>query len=131
MIDQRDTRFASFFQAGFECSSHRRRDGVRLDLIRATSHDRHIASDYRQCAELGLRTLREPEAPAYAGLDGAGEPDDALRDRVSALLSPTPVSRDEIVRATGAPAALVFAALMELSLAGRAGLLAGGMVVKE
>src|SRR3954468_9499928 len=51
--------FASFFQGGFECSSHRRRDGVRLDLIRATSHDRHVASDYRQCAELGLRTLRD------------------------------------------------------------------------
>jgi hypothetical protein len=52
-------RFASFFQAGFECSSHRRRDGVRLDLIRATSHDRHVESDYRQCADLGLRTLRD------------------------------------------------------------------------
>lgn len=52
-------RFDSFFQAGFECSSHRRRDGVRLDLIRATSHDRHVASDYRQCADLGLRTLRD------------------------------------------------------------------------
>lgn len=51
--------FASFFQAGFECSSHRRKDGVRLDLIRATSHDRHVASDYRQCAELGLLTLRD------------------------------------------------------------------------
>jgi beta-glucosidase/6-phospho-beta-glucosidase/beta-galactosidase len=51
--------FASFFQAGFECSSHRRRDGVRLDLIRATSHDRHVESDYRQCAELGLMTLRD------------------------------------------------------------------------
>ena len=54
-----DRTFDSFFQAGFECSSHRRRDGVRLDLIRATSHDRHVASDYRQCAELGLRTLRD------------------------------------------------------------------------
>ena len=51
--------FASFFQAGFECSSHRRRDGVRLDLIRATSHDRHVKSDYRQCADLGFRTLRD------------------------------------------------------------------------
>jgi len=59
MIDQSNTPFASFFQAGFECSSHRRRDGVRLDLIRATSHDRHAASDYRQCAQLGLRTLRD------------------------------------------------------------------------
>ena len=55
----RESTFASFFQAGFECSSHRRRDGVRLDLIRATSHDRHVDSDYRQCAELGLLTLRD------------------------------------------------------------------------
>lgn len=59
MGTQAGQMFASFFQAGFECSSHRRRDGVRLDLIRATSHDRHVASDYRQCADLGLRTLRD------------------------------------------------------------------------
>jgi hypothetical protein len=59
MGNQNSQTFASFFQAGFECSSHRRRDGVRLDLIRATSHDRHVASDYRQCAELGLKTLRD------------------------------------------------------------------------
>ena len=59
MTAQPCSPFAGFFQAGFECSSHRRRDGVRLDLIRATSHDRHVASDYRQCAELGLQTLRD------------------------------------------------------------------------
>jgi predicted Rossmann fold nucleotide-binding protein DprA/Smf involved in DNA uptake len=52
----------------------------------------------------------------------------SLRERVAALLSPRPVSRDEIVRATGAPAPLVFAALVELSLAGRCELLPGGMV---
>jgi beta-glucosidase/6-phospho-beta-glucosidase/beta-galactosidase len=51
--------FASFFQAGFECSSHRRRDGVRLDLIRATGHDKHVRRDYRLCRELGFRTLRD------------------------------------------------------------------------
>ena len=51
--------FNSFFQAGFECSSHRRRDGVRLDLIRATGHDKHVEQDYRQCRELGFRTLRD------------------------------------------------------------------------
>lgn len=53
------SHFESFFQAGFECSSHRRKDGVRLDLIRATSHDRHALSDYRQCADMGLGTLRD------------------------------------------------------------------------
>jgi beta-glucosidase/6-phospho-beta-glucosidase/beta-galactosidase len=51
--------FDSFFMAGFECSSHRRRDGVRLDLIRATGHDRHVLNDYRQCRALGLTTLRD------------------------------------------------------------------------
>lgn len=51
--------FASFFQAGFECSSHRRRDGVRLDLIRATGHDKHVLQDYRLCKRLGFSTLRD------------------------------------------------------------------------
>jgi beta-glucosidase/6-phospho-beta-glucosidase/beta-galactosidase len=51
--------FDSFFMAGFECSSHRRRDGVRLDLIRATGHDRHALRDYRSCRDLGFRTLRD------------------------------------------------------------------------
>ncbi len=51
--------FDSFFQAGFECSSHRRRDGVRLDLIRATSHDRHVWQDYSLCKSLGFTTLRD------------------------------------------------------------------------
>jgi len=51
--------FDSFFMAGFECSSHRRRDGVRLDLIRATGHDRHALNDYRQCRDFGLLTLRD------------------------------------------------------------------------
>ena len=52
-------RFDSFFMAGFECSSHRRRDGVRLDLIKATGHDRHALRDYRLCKELGFDTLRD------------------------------------------------------------------------
>jgi len=77
------------------------------------------------------RSIRERERPTYgapasqAALDAAVE---ALRGEVEALLSPTPVSRDELVRATGAPAPAVFAALVELSLAGKAELLPGGMV---
>src|SRR5947207_12045444 len=51
--------FDSFFQAGFECSSHRRSDGVRLDLIKATGHDRHVLSDYGLCKRLGFGTLRD------------------------------------------------------------------------
>jgi beta-glucosidase/6-phospho-beta-glucosidase/beta-galactosidase len=59
MSDHDRKIFASFFQAGFECSSHRRRDGVRLDLIRATGHDKHVLQDYRLCRRLGLSTLRD------------------------------------------------------------------------
>jgi DNA processing protein len=56
-----------------------------------------------------------------------GEVDDAFLDRVAALLSPTPTPRDEIARALNAPMGQVAAALLELSLAGRAELLPGGL----
>jgi beta-glucosidase/6-phospho-beta-glucosidase/beta-galactosidase len=55
-----DIPFKSFYMAGFECSSHRRRsDGVRLDLIAATGHDRLVRDDYRSCARHGLLTVRD------------------------------------------------------------------------
>jgi hypothetical protein len=53
------TMFASFFLAGFECSSHRRTDGLRLDLIRSTGHEGCVLNDYCGCAELGLLTIRD------------------------------------------------------------------------
>ena len=74
-----------------------------------------------------LRTLREPPAdPPFAG--APEDVDMALLERVAALLSPTPTPRDEIARAVGAPIGTVAAALLELSLAGRATLLPGGLV---
>ena len=54
-----DFPLQSFFMAGFECSSHRRPDGVRLDLIAATGHDRLALEDYRSCSAFGLRTVRD------------------------------------------------------------------------
>ena len=51
--------FDSFFMGGFECSSHRRRGKVRLDLLTATRHDRIALSDYRQLSALGLKTFRD------------------------------------------------------------------------
>ncbi|MFL5297056.1 MAG: DNA-processing protein DprA [Phenylobacterium sp.] len=96
------------------------------DLIRQGAAVCEGAEDVLRALE-GLRGFREPERGGYAA-GPPGEPDDALRGAVAALLSPTPVSRDELVRATGAPAPLVFAALVELALAGRAELLPGGMV---
>lgn len=75
----------------------------------------------------GLRTLREPgnDHPYH------GAPDDvdaAVLEQVAALLSPTPTPRDELARALDLPIATVASALLELSLIGRATLLAGGLV---
>lgn len=52
---------------------------------------------------------------------------DAIREKVAGLLSPSPVSRDELTRQLGAAPQAVMAALIELELAGRAELLPGGM----
>jgi hypothetical protein len=51
--------FRSFFLGGFECSTHRRPCGRRLDLIAATGHDRHAASDYARLKAHGIHTARE------------------------------------------------------------------------
>src|SRR3712207_5462894 len=51
--------FGSFFLGGFECSSHRRPDGRRLDPIAAPGHDRHVREDYGQLARHGIRAARD------------------------------------------------------------------------
>jgi DNA processing protein len=53
---------------------------------------------------------------------------DALRSRVTGLLSPTPTAIDELARAAGAPASLVQIVLLELELAGRLERHGGSMV---
>jgi hypothetical protein len=49
----------SFFGGGFECSTHKRESGKRLDLIAATKHDQFALSDYCRLQEQGLRVARE------------------------------------------------------------------------
>ncbi len=52
--------FRSFFQGGFESSTHLRGcDGGRVDVIAATAHDAHAAEDYRTLAAHGILTLRD------------------------------------------------------------------------
>ncbi|KPW26022.1 beta-glucosidase [Pseudomonas cannabina] len=51
--------FNSFVMGGFECASHRRRDGVRLDLLHSTAHDRWAGEDYAAMAACGIRTVRD------------------------------------------------------------------------
>lgn len=50
--------FQSFFQAGFECSTQKLRNGKRLDLLQSTQHDRLGTRDYRRIHEFGIRTIR-------------------------------------------------------------------------
>jgi len=96
------------------------------DLIRQGAALCEGAEDVLRALET-RGALREPAPPPY-GAGGYDEPDTALIERVAALLSPTPTPRDELARDAGAPAPAVYAALMELAVAGRAELLPGGLV---
>jgi hypothetical protein len=51
--------FQSFFIGGFECSTHRRRDGVRLDLVNSTGHGRWAGEDFAAMTGMGIRTVRD------------------------------------------------------------------------
>lgn len=56
----RPSLFRSFFQGGFESSTHIRGcDRRRVDVIAATLHDRHAADDYRALAAHGILTVRD------------------------------------------------------------------------
>lgn len=50
--------FNSFFLGGIECSTHRLRNGKRLDVIAATQHDRYVEGDYLRLQAQGIRTIR-------------------------------------------------------------------------
>lgn len=54
-----DFLFRHFWMAGFECSSHRRPDGVRLDLLRATRHNRFARPDYQALLGMGFGAVRD------------------------------------------------------------------------
>ncbi|WP_061929886.1 glycosyltransferase [Aureimonas sp. AU22] len=52
--------FRSFFQGGFESSSHRRaHDRRRIDMIAASYHDRFAREDYAALAGHGILTVRD------------------------------------------------------------------------
>lgn len=56
---QQTSIFASLVQGGFECSTHKRADERRLDLLAATGHDLNTKADFRQLQEYGIRTVRD------------------------------------------------------------------------
>ena len=52
-VDTGDGILKSFFGGGFECSTHIRRSGKRLDLIAATRHDKFTLAAYRRFQQEG------------------------------------------------------------------------------
>ena len=97
------------------------------DLIRQGAALCEGAEDVLRAIE-GVRGFRAPPPPDYA-LDHDETPPELL-ERVFDLTSPTPVHVDELARLVGAPAGAVFAALVELSLAGRVELAPGSMALR-
>lgn len=51
--------FKSYLMGGFECSTHRNRNGKRLDLIAATRHDEFAEKDYERLLKIGMKTARD------------------------------------------------------------------------
>lgn len=54
-----DIPWRSFFAGGFECSTHKVREGRRLDLVNSTRHDVFALQDYQRLKQQGLRVARE------------------------------------------------------------------------
>jgi beta-glucosidase/6-phospho-beta-glucosidase/beta-galactosidase len=51
--------FSSFWLAGFESACHITRNGVRLDMLAATQHDRFVREDYRRLRQVGMTCTRD------------------------------------------------------------------------
>src|SRR5438046_10336913 len=51
--------FRSFFMGGFECSTFKRPNGERLDLVASTKHDQFCDQDYQRLKSQGLCVARE------------------------------------------------------------------------
>jgi hypothetical protein len=57
--DEVEPLFASFFLAGFECSTHQLLTGRRLDLIASTKHDKFVRRDYARLRQVGIESARD------------------------------------------------------------------------
>jgi DNA processing protein len=100
------------------------------DLIRQGATLVEDAEDVLRVLD-ALPGVGEREPPSYDLFEERGDPETrALRAVVEDLISPAPTPIDELARAADAPTSAVLAVLMELTLAGRAELLAGGLVVR-
>lgn len=99
------------------------------DLLRQGATLVEDAADVIRVLE-SQSVLAAPRSPV---LDRSPALDDEVAtpvlEAIGRLLSPSPTALDELARAAGTPMPQVLAAVVELSLAGRADVLSGGMVV--
>lgn len=51
--------FRSFLMGGFECADHQNAFGNRVDLYKASGHDRYLEEDYDHIKAFGMHTVRE------------------------------------------------------------------------
>lgn len=51
--------FKSFLMGGFECADQQNAFGNRVDLYKASGHDRYLEDDYDCVKPLGIKTIRE------------------------------------------------------------------------
>ncbi len=80
---------------------------------------------------LGGGGHREVSSPLSDGwkLEESAPTDEGLCEQIAGLLSPAPTSIDTLSRLAGAPVSGVLAALTELTMAGRAEMLPGGLAI--
>lgn len=97
------------------------------DLIRQGATLTETAEDVLRVLEPARRRANPPDPGPAEAIQVAVEA--ASHDALLSLLSPTPSSIDDLARASGLSPASVNAALLELSLAGRAELLPGNLAV--
>jgi DNA processing protein len=77
---------------------------------------------------IGRPTDLPAEEPESSGPGLGAEPDSDERNRIVALLGPTPVAIDDLIRISGSSPAIVRTVLLELEIAGRLERAGAGMV---
>ena len=87
------------------------------DVLRVLSDLPPIESDDHAASRASPMSVAEPDTSDLGAM-------------LESLLSPSPAPLDHLARATGAPLPAVMAALTELSLAGRAELMPGGLAAR-
>ena len=93
-------------------------------LVQSAADVIEALSAFGQGTQVGLRF----KVADMATPDLAHDADDADRDEIARLLSPTPVAIDEIVRLSGLPSPVVATVLLDMELMGQVVRHAGGRV---